>query len=256
MRPERRKAGAPERIPANPGRPQPPPGDPATEARTSGTPVTLDDIKRRPEVVAFVEKANEYTGAIGFTEHGVRHATLTASIAFNILKRLGRDERQAQLAAIAAYLHDIGNLVARHGHEVSGAVLAGRILASLGMDPLEQAIVMGAIGNHEEPHGEPVSPVSAAVILSDKSDVHRSRVRNPDPTTFDIHDRVNNAVEHSFLRVDEKTKTITLELTIDTALSQVMEYFEIFLSRMVMCRRAAAFLGCAFKLQINGAKLL
>jgi hypothetical protein len=256
MSKEHRKAGPPAPIPANPGRAHPVPPLPTETPAAAGVPITLDDVKRLPDVVAFVEKANEYTGAIGFTEHGVRHATLTANIAFNILKRLGLNERQAQLGAIAAYLHDIGNLVGRHGHEVSGAVLAGRILTELGMDPLERAIVMGAIGNHEEPHGEPVSPVSAAVILSDKSDVHRSRVRNPDPTTFDIHDRVNYAVEHSFLRVDEKTKTITLELTIDTALSQVMEYFEIFLSRMVMCRRAAEFLGCAFKLQINGAKLL
>jgi hypothetical protein len=121
---------------------------------------------------------------------------------------------------------------------------------------LEQAIIMGAIGNHEEPHGEPVSPVSAAVILSDKSDVHRSRVRNPDPTTFDIHDRVNYAVEQSFLRVDEKNKTITLELTIDTTISHVMEYFEIFLGRMMMCRRAAEQLDCSFHLDINGASLL
>jgi metal-dependent HD superfamily phosphatase/phosphodiesterase len=120
----------------------------------------------------------------------------------------------------------------------------------------ERAVVMGAIGNHEESHGEPVSAVGAAVILADKSDVHRSRVRNPDPGTFDIHDRVNYAVEHSFLRVEEKSKTITLELTIDTAISQVMEYFEIFLGRMLMCRRAATFLGCDFKLQINGTKLL
>lgn len=218
--------------------------------------VALDEVKRHPAVVAFLEKANEYTGAIGYTEHGVRHASLTANIAYNILKRLRSDEREAQLAAIAGYLHDIGNLVGRQNHEHTGAVLAGRILAELGMDPPECAIVMGAIGNHEEPHGEPVSTVGAAVILSDKSDVHRSRVRNPEPRTFDIHDRVNYAVEHSFLRVDEKSKTITLELTIDTALSQVMEYFEIFLSRMVMCRRAAEFLGCAFKLQINGVKLL
>ncbi len=243
-------------MPTNPGRPLPVVPAPPESATTAGVRITLEEVKRQPEVVAFVEKANEYSGAIGFTEHGVRHATLTANIAFNILKRLGLDERQPQLAAIAAYLHDIGNLVGRHNHEDTGAVLAGRILAGLGMDPLEQAIIMGAIGNHEEPHGEPVSPVSAAVILSDKSDVHRSRVRNPDPTTFDIHDRVNYAVEQSFLRVDEKNKTITLELTIDTSLSQVMEYFEIFLSRMVMCRRAAEFLGCAFKLQINGAKLL
>ena len=216
----------------------------------------LEDVKRHPAVVAFIEKANEYTGAIGFTEHGVRHANLTASIAYNILRRLGATERQAQLAAIAGYLHDIGNMVGRVNHEHTGAVLAGGILEALGMEPLERAVIMGAIGNHEEPHGEPVSPVGAAVILSDKSDVHRTRVRNPDMTTFDIHDRVNYAVEHSFLRVDEKGKTITLELTIDTSLSQVMEYFEIFLSRMVMCRRAAEFLGCEFKLQINGVKLL
>lgn len=226
---------------------------PAAEVRPAVLP---EEVKRHPAVVAYLEKANEYTGAIGYTEHGTRHANLTASIAYNILKRLGAEERQAQLAAIAGYLHDIGNLVGRKNHEYAGAVLADRILEELGMDPTERAIVMGAIGNHEEPHGEPVSPVGAAVILSDKSDVHRTRVRNPDPTTFDIHDRVNYSVEHSFLRVDEKSRTITLELTIDTSLSQVMEYFEIFLSRMVMCRRAAEFLGCSFKLQINGIKLL
>jgi metal-dependent HD superfamily phosphatase/phosphodiesterase len=218
--------------------------------------VTLDEVKRDPEVEAYIDKANEYTGAIGYTEHGSRHANLTASIANNTLKRLGYPEREAQLASIAAYLHDIGNLVSRVNHEHTGANLANVILQRLGMDPVERAIVMSAIGNHEEKHGEPVSSVGAAVILADKSDVHRSRVRNPDPTTFDIHDRVNYAVEHSFLRVDEKIRTITLELTIDTKLSQVMEYFEIFLTRMVMCRRAAQFLNCEFKLQINGAKLL
>lgn len=220
------------------------------------TALTLEDIKRDPEVEAYVNKANEYTGAIGYTEHGTRHANLTASIAYNVLKRLSHPERDAQLASIAAYMHDIGNLVSRLNHEHTGAVLANRILERLGMDPVERAIVMGAIGNHEEKGGEPVSPIGAAVILADKSDVHRSRVRNLDPTTFDIHDRVNYAVEHSFLRVDEKNKRISLELTIDTKLSQVMEYFEIFLSRMVMCRRAAQFLTCEFKLQINGAKLL
>jgi metal-dependent HD superfamily phosphatase/phosphodiesterase len=218
--------------------------------------VTLDDLKKDVEVDAYITKANEYTGAIGYTEHGARHANLTASIAYNTLKRLAYQERDAQLAAIAAYLHDIGNMVGRINHEHTGAMLANSILLRLGMDPVERGIVMGAIGNHEEKGGEPVSPVGAAVILADKSDVHRSRVRNPDMTTFDIHDRVNYAVEHSFLRVDEKGKTISLELTIDTKLSQVMEYFEIFLSRMVMCRRAAQFLACEFKLQINGAKLL
>ncbi len=218
--------------------------------------VTLDEVKRDPEVEAYIDKANEYTGAIGYTEHGSRHANLTASIAYNTLKRLGYPEREAQLASIAAYVHDMGNLVSRVNHEHTGANLANVILERLGMEPLERAVVMGAIGNHEEKHGEPVSPVGAAVILADKSDVHRSRVRNPDPTTFDIHDRVNYAVEHSFLRVDEKSRTITLELTIDTKLSKVMEYFEIFLTRMVMCRRAAQFLNCEFKLHINGAKLL
>jgi uncharacterized protein len=217
---------------------------------------TLDDVKRDPEVDAFLTKANEYTGIIGYTEHGLRHATLTANIASNVLRRLGLDDRIAQLAAIAAYLHDMGNLVSRANHEHTGALLANGILTRLGMQADERATVMGAIGNHEERHGEAVSAVGAAVILADKSDVHRTRVRNPDRTTFDIHDRVNYAVEHSFLRVDEKSKTVTLELTIDTAMSQVMEYFEIFLDRMLMCRRAAEFLGCGFKLQINGVKLL
>jgi metal-dependent HD superfamily phosphatase/phosphodiesterase len=219
-------------------------------------PITLEDLKKDPEVDAYITKANEYSGAIGYTEHGARHANLTASIAYNTLKRLAYQERDAQLAAMAAYLHDIGNMVSRINHEHTGAVLANTILVRLGMDAVERGIIMGAIGNHEEKGGEPVSPVGAAVILADKSDVHRSRVRNPDPTTYDIHDRVNSAVEHSFLRVDEKSKTISLELTIDTKLSQVMEYFEIFLTRMVMCRRAAQLLSCEFKLQINGAKLL
>jgi metal-dependent HD superfamily phosphatase/phosphodiesterase len=218
--------------------------------------VTLEDVKRDPEVDAYITKANEYTGVIGYTEHGLRHATLTANITINVLRRLGFDDRTVQLAAIAAYLHDIGNLVSRVNHEHTGAMLADRILGRLGMPPLERAVVMGAIGNHEERHGEAVSAIGAAVILADKSDVHRTRVRNPDPAAFDIHDRVNYAVEHSFLRVDEKIKTITLELVIDTAISQVMEYFEIFLDRMLMCRRAAEFLGCGFKLQINGVKLL
>jgi metal-dependent HD superfamily phosphatase/phosphodiesterase len=217
---------------------------------------TLEDVKRDPEVEALLVKANEYTGVIGYTEHGLRHANLTANIAANVLRRLGFSERTAQLAAIAAYLHDVGNLVSRANHEHTGAVLANGILGRLGMPADERAVVMGAIGNHEERHGEAVSPVGAAVILADKSDVHRTRVRNPDRSTFDIHDRVNYAVEHSFLRVDEKSKTVTLELTIDTAISQVMEYFEIFLDRMLMCRRAAEFLGCGFKLQINGIKLL
>lgn len=227
-----------------------------TEQRPNGTPPTLEDVRRDPEVDAFITKANEYTGIIGYTEHGVRHASLSANIAVNVLRRLGYDARTVELAAIAAYLHDIGNLVSRTNHEQASAILADRALTRLQMPAEERAIVMGAIGNHEERHGDVVSAVGAAVILADKSDVHRSRVRNPEPKTFDIHDRVNYAAEHSFLRVDEKSRTITLELSIDTTISQVMEYFEIFLDRMLMCRRAAEFLGCGFKLQINGVKLL
>jgi len=229
---------------------------PAAGARTPGRPLTLDDVKRDHEVEAYIAKADEYTRAIGYTEHGARHANLVASIAGNVLRRLDASERAIHLAAIAGYLHDIGNLVGRVNHEHTGALLAKGILDRLGMDPVEMAIVMGAIGNHEEQTGDPVSEVAAALIISDKSDVHRTRVRNPDPTTFDIHDRVNQAVEHSFLRVDEQARTITLELIIDTTLSHVMEYFEIFLPRMIMCRRAAKLLGCEFKLQINGTKLL
>jgi metal-dependent HD superfamily phosphatase/phosphodiesterase len=218
--------------------------------------VTLDDVKRDREVEAYLAKADEYTAAMGYTEHGVRHAALVASIAGNVLRRLGRDERSVQLASISGYLHDIGNLVGRVNHEHTGALLASRILGRLGMDPVDLAVVMGAIGNHEETTGDPVSEVGAALIVSDKSDVHRTRVRNPDPTTFDIHDRVNYAVQHSFLRVDGEARTLTLELAIDTSISQVFEYFEIFLPRMVMCRRAARVLRCEFKLQVNGAKLL
>jgi metal-dependent HD superfamily phosphatase/phosphodiesterase len=230
-------------------------GIPATSPRPE-RPLTLDDVKRDREAEAYIAKADEYTGAIGYTEHGFRHANLVASIAANVLRRLGRQEKTIHLAAISGYLHDIGNLVGRVNHEHTGALLASRILNRLGMEPVDQAVVMGAVGNHEEHTGDPVSEVCAALIISDKSDVHRTRVRNPDPTTFDIHDRVNFAVEHSFLRVDEHAHTITLELTIDTKISHVMEYFEIFLPRMVMCRRAAKLLGCDFKLQINGTKLL
>jgi uncharacterized protein len=230
-------------------------GIPATPPRPE-RPLTLDDVKRDREAEAFIAKADEYTRAIGYTEHGFRHANLVASIAANVLRRLGRQERTIHLAAISGYLHDIGNLVGRVNHEHTGALLASRILNRLGMEPVDQAVVMGAVGNHEEQTGDPVSEVCAALIISDKSDVHRTRVRNPDPTTFDTHDRVNFAVEHSFLRVDEPAHTITLELTIDTKISHVMEYFEIFLPRMVMCRRAAKLLGCEFKLLINGTKLL
>lgn len=216
----------------------------------------LDDVRKIPEVRVFVEKANEHLGVMGFTEHGVRHASLVSTIARNILERLGHPEREAELAAIAGYMHDIGNMAGRDHHGSVGAVLATMILLKAGMDPSEVATIAGAIGNHEEQVGQAVNNVAAALILADKSDVHRSRVRNVDPATFEIHDRVNYAVLRSFIRVDVHARTVTLELKIDTEISPVMDYFEIFLTRMVMCRRAAQFLRCHFKLEINGAKLL
>lgn len=218
--------------------------------------VTLETVKQDPEVDAYIRKGNEFLGAMGFTEHSYRHVNLVANIAQNVLERLGYDERLVELAGIAGYMHDIGNVISRYDHGQSGAVLAYSILKRLGMPPEEIAIVVSAIGNHEEQYGHAVNEVAAALILADKSDVHRSRVRNRDIATFDIHDRVNYAVEHSFLRVSEADRSITMELTIDLEISTVMEYFEIFLTRMIMCRRAAGFLDCHFGLVINGARLL
>jgi metal-dependent HD superfamily phosphatase/phosphodiesterase len=172
-----------------------------------------------------------------------------------VLKRLGYPERDAELAKIAALLHDIGNAVNRDHHAQTSAVMAMQILSDMGLPDLEVVRVMSAIGNHHENDGDPVSPVAAAVMLADKSDVHRTRVRNPDFIKFDIHDRVNYAVEKSFLNVDESQKSITLELTTDSAISQVMEYFEIFMTRMLACRKAAMFLGCTFGLSVNGNRL-
>jgi len=217
--------------------------------------ITLEEVKQAPRVKTFIQKANEYLGVLGYTEHGFRHSNLVAREARNLLKGMGFDSREGELAAVAGYLHDIGNVVGRKGHCQAGGVIALEILQDLGM-PLEEVTeVVAAIGNHDEEEGLVVNRVSAALILADKSDVHRSRVRNPDFSTFDIHDRVNYAVESSHLTLKEG-RIISLELKIDTELSHVMEYFEIFLSRMVMCRRAANFLDARFALVINGAQLL
>jgi metal-dependent HD superfamily phosphatase/phosphodiesterase len=218
--------------------------------------VTLDDVRRHPLTHPYLEKANEHSGRMGLNEHGFRHCGLVSSIAGNILERLEYSEREVELARIAGYMHDVGNAVSRHDHGLTGALLTERILRDLQMDGSEIATVIGAIGNHEEEHGQPVSNVSAALILADKSDVHRSRVRNEDIATFDIHDRVNYAVVHSFLNVDANEKTVSLQLTIETEICPVIEYFEIFLSRMLMCRRAAILLDVEFKLVVNGAFLL
>ena len=220
-----------------------------------GRVVSFETVRDHPRVKVFVRKADEALAEIGYTEHGERHVGLVAHIAYNILKRLGHPERECELAAIAGYMHDIGNAVNRDHHAQSSAVMAMQMLTEMGMPDLEIVRVMGAIGNHHENDGDPVSPVAAALIMADKSDVHRTRVRNPDMIKFDIHDRVNYAVEKSFLNVDESRKLITLELTIDTAISQVMEYFEIFMTRMIASRKAAIYLGCSFGLSVNGNRL-
>jgi metal-dependent HD superfamily phosphatase/phosphodiesterase len=218
--------------------------------------ITLDDIAKNEMVKVYLEGANKLLEALGYTEHGQRHANLTANIARNILLRLGYSKEEAELAAIAGYIHDVGNLVGRINHGQASALFASQLLGKLGMEAKDMVTIMGAVGNHEEEIGDPASPQAAALVLADKSDVHRSRVRNPNLATFDIHDRVNYAAEHSFVRVDKDKSTVTLDLSIDTKISQVMEYFEIFLSRMMICRRAAKVLNCNFELVINGVKLL
>lgn len=218
--------------------------------------VTLGDVKNNPMVESFIRKGDEYLAVMGLTEHGFRHVNLVSTTAGNTLKRLGYPAREAELAYIAGYLHDIGNVVSRKEHGISGAHISYNILSNMGMPPDELAIVISAIANHEEDYGHAINNVAAALIVADKSDVHRTRIRNPDVPSFDIHDRVNYAVEHSFLWVQEERRTIIMELTIDTKICPVMEYFEIFLSRMMLCRRAAAFLECDFQLVVNGAKLL
>lgn len=214
--------------------------------------VTLDTVRRDPKVRVFLEAANEQMDALGYTEHGFRHAGIVAETARNIIASLGQDGRAAELASIAGYMHDIGNSVNRLGHPDTSALLAYNLLNEIGMPAKEIAQVIAAIGNHEEDHGAPISAIGAALIIADKSDVHHSRVQNQNPLTFDIHDRVNFSVQRSVLRVDTGNKTINLELATDEKSASVMEYFEIFLSRMLMCRRAADFFGYKFGLVING----
>src|SRR3990172_6691366 len=176
--------------------------------------VTLAEIKEDPYVKAYIAQADKHMEAIGFTEHGFRHADLVSHIGMNVLKRLGYPDREAELAGIAGYMHDIGNSVGRSFHGVSAAMMAELILTRLGMAPEEMVVIMNAMGNHEEDYGMATSPIGAAIILADKTDVHRSRVRSPDPLTTDIHDRVNLAAQRSFLRVDGDRKMIELEIDI------------------------------------------
>jgi metal-dependent HD superfamily phosphatase/phosphodiesterase len=217
--------------------------------------VTLDQVRGDPTVQVTLEYANTVLGVMGYTEHGLRHGGVTGHLAQQVLTDLGYPPREAELAAIAGFLHDIGNVVNRHDHAHSGALMAWSILQRLGLPVEEIVMVVAAIGNHDESDGEVVNAITAAVMLADKSDVGRSRVRNPDMTTFDEHDRVNYAVEHVNLVTNADARTIILQLTVDSETSVAADYFELFLSRMLMCRRAARFLGCEFQLQINGVRI-
>ena len=244
----------------------------------------LEGVQQHALATGLLEMADEFLASQGFTEHGFRHANLVGHISYNVLTHLGFDERTAELGAVSGYLHDIGNVVSRANHGQSSGLIAMTILRELGVPVRDIAQVMGAAGNHEEDYGVAVSPVSAAVIVADKSDVHRSRVRDTGDIETDIHDRVNYAVTSSFLRVspragdldeagegalvpstsgalvrpDDETvrRTLTLELEVDTEVTPVFEYFEIFMERMVMCRRAARTLGAEFRITVNDVPVL
>ena len=217
--------------------------------------VSIKDVKSNPKVKKLIDGANEVMKAMGYTEHGHRHVGVVSSITRYILENLGATPRDIELGQIAGYLHDIGNVINRVGHPLHGASISFVILNEMGMDASEIAPVLGAIGNHEESAGMPISTMSAALIIADKSDVHFSRVQNPVVETYDIHDRVNAAVQKSRVEMDNDARTIQLSLEIDSSIATVMEYFEIFLSRMVMCRRSAELFGYDFKLNVNGTVL-
>lgn len=220
-------------------------------AQSSYKQVTVQEVRRDPEVITFIRSANETLHALGYTEHGQRHAGLVGTMAEEILQQLEHPPRAGELANIAGYLHDIGNSIHRENHALSGSLMAWRILSRMGMSPDECALIMNAIGNHEEERGMATTPEAAALIIADKADVHRSRVQNTDMSTFDIHDRVNYASTSSQVRVVAEERVIALELEIDTNYAHVIEYFEIFLDRMTMVRQAVEFLGCTFQLIIN-----
>ena len=218
--------------------------------------ITYESLKHNEEIRTYIRRADESLKALGYTEHSFAHVTRVSETAADILTQLDYDAHTVELTRIAGYLHDIGNLVNRVDHSQSGALMAFRILDHMGMPPEDIATVITAIGNHDEGTGVPVSGVAAALILADKSDVRRTRVRNEDFATFDIHDRVNYSVTSSKLLLDKQQRTVTLTLVLDTEVASVMSYFEIFLGRMVLCRKAADKLGLQFKLNINGQMLI
>lgn len=218
--------------------------------------IDYNEIKNNKAIRTYIQKADEALGALGYTEHSFAHVTAVSKKAKEILLELGYDKKEAELAKIAGYLHDIGNMVNRDDHAQSGAILAFRILDKMNAEPDEIATIVSAIGNHDEGTAVAVNNVAAALILADKSDVRRSRVRNREFATFDIHDRVNYAVEESSITISEDKKSIILKIKIDTKISAVMDYFEIFMQRMLLCRKAAEKLNLKFKLVINDQELL
>ncbi len=218
--------------------------------------VSYKEILANDNINTYIKKADESLQALGFTEHSFPHVMKVAENAAYILSAMGHSEHEIEVAKIAGYLHDIGNLINRVDHSQSGAIMAFRLLDHMDMSAEDIATVVTAIGNHDEGTGVPVNAVSAALIIADKSDVRRSRVRNSDFSKFDIHDRVNYSVVESSIKIGDDKKNITLSLTVDTEISPVMDYFEIFMGRMLMCRRAAETLGLTFKLVINGQGIL
>jgi len=218
--------------------------------------LTYEQVTKSEAIRTYIIRADESLAALGFTEHSFAHVVHVAETAGYILKTLGFDDRTVELAKIAGFLHDIGNLVNRKEHSQSGAVMAWSILSDMGCDPGEMATIVTAIGNHDEGTGVPVNAVAAALILADKADVRWTRVRNQDISTFDIHDRVNYSVRKSMLKINEDKTIVKLKLTIDNKFGSVMDYFEIFMERMILCRKAAEKLGLQFKLIINEQQLI
>ena len=218
--------------------------------------LTYEEITKSEAIKTYIIRADESLGTLGYTEHSFAHVMHVAETAGYILQTMGYDERTVEVARIASYLHDIGNVVNRVEHSQSGALMAFRLLDHMDCDPEEIATIITAIGNHDEGTGQPVNAVAAALILADKADVRRSRVRNRDKAAFDIHDRVNYSVTKSWLEISEDRTEIKLDLTVDTEYSSIMDYFEIFMQRMLLCRKAAEHLGLKFRLTINGQPLL
>ena len=218
--------------------------------------VTYEMVKKDPNVRVYIQKAGDALKAIGFSEHSFAHVGMVAEKAAYIMETLGYSEREVELVKIAAYLHDIGNVVNRSDHSQSGAIMAFRILERMGMDPAEISDIVMAIGNHDEGTGKPISPMAAALIIADKSDVRRSRVQNDNEETFDAHDKVNYSVTKAELKINENKTLIKLKLSVDTRYGSVMDYFRIFMERMVLCKTAAAKLGLEFKLMINEQQLV